>query len=140
MAAAVLGSASHIIAPLIRGDRATITTPLRDDITRLFDTWWDKQPPRRTPQEKTAACKALQRAAMHSWPCPAALDEDELDQPGYQPTARWRYAHGTGIAADDPLGKNHHTEHSGGHATRPTGISTKLAGQAEVTIVAGLGA
>jgi hypothetical protein len=105
MAAAVLGSASHIIAPLIRGDRATITTPLREDITRLFDAWWDKQPPRRTPGEKTAVRKTLQRAAVHNWPCPAALDEDDLDQPGYQPTARWRYAHGTGIAADDPLGK-----------------------------------
>src|SRR5947207_3103712 len=46
-----LGSAGHIIAPLIRGDRATITTPLRDDVTRLFDAWWDRQPPRRTPQE-----------------------------------------------------------------------------------------
>jgi hypothetical protein len=121
-----LGSASHIIAPLIRGDRATITTPLREDIIRLFDAWWDKQPPRRTPGEKTAACKALQRAAVHNWPCPAALDEDDLDQPGYQPTARWRYAHGTGIAAADPLGKNHHT----GHTTQPTRNSTKLAGQA----------
>src|SRR5439155_22183652 len=130
-----LGSASHIIAPLIRGDRATITMPLRDDITRLFGAWWDKQPPRRTPEEKTAACKALQRAAVRNWPCPAALEEDELDQPGYQPTARWRYAHGTSIAADDPLGKNHQTGHSGGHATQSARNSTTLAGQAKVTIV-----
>ena len=103
-----LGSDSHIIEPLIRGDRATVTAPLRDDIVRLFDAWWDKRPPRRTPGEKAAACKALQRAAVHNWPCPAALDEDELDTPGYKPTARWRYARGTGIAAEDPLGKNHH--------------------------------
>ena len=100
-----LGSASHIIAPLIRGDRATITTVLRDDISQLFEAWWDKRPPQRTPRQKAAACKALQRAAVHNWPCPAALDEDELDQPGYTPTARWRYALGTGIATDDPLGK-----------------------------------
>jgi hypothetical protein len=52
----------------------------------------------------------LQRAAVHNWPCPAALDEDELDLPGYQPTARWRYAAGTGIAADDPLGKTRPTQ------------------------------
>jgi hypothetical protein len=77
---------------------------------------------------------------MHNWPCPAALDEDELDQPGYQPTARWRHAHGTGIAADDPLGKNHQTEHRGGHATQPARNSTTLAGQAKVTIAPGLGA
>ena len=100
-----LGSASHIIGPLIRGNRATITTVLRDDITQLFEAWWDKRPPQRTPRQKAAACKALQRAAVHNWPCPAALDEDELDQPGYTPTARWRYALGTGIATDDPLGK-----------------------------------
>jgi hypothetical protein len=43
---------------------------------------------------------------VHGWPCPAALDEDELDQPGYQHTARWRHARGTGIADHDPLGKN----------------------------------
>src|SRR6266852_1499163 len=58
-----LGSTSHIIDPLIRGDRATLTTALRDDINRLFDAWWDKRPPRRTPAEKSAACRALQRAA-----------------------------------------------------------------------------
>jgi hypothetical protein len=103
---AALGSASHLIEPVIRGQRATIAVPLREDITRLFDAWWDKRPPRRTAQEKAAACKARQRAAVHNWPCPAALDDDELDKPGYTPTARWRYARGTGIAADDPLGKN----------------------------------
>jgi hypothetical protein len=135
-----LGSADHIVTPLVRGDRATITTVLRDDITRLFDAWWDKRPPRRTPQEKTAACKALQRAAVHNWPCPAALDEDELDQPGYTPTARWRYAHGIGIAADDPLGKHRPTGHRGGHAPRPTGTNTKPADQAKASIVPGPGA
>jgi hypothetical protein len=103
-----LCSASHVIEPLIRGERATVTTPLRDDINRLFDAWWDKRPPRRTPAEKAAACRALQRAAVHNWPCPAALDEDELDLPGYKPAGRWRYATGTGVAADDPLGKHRH--------------------------------
>jgi hypothetical protein len=105
--AAALGAPRHVIEPLIRGERATITTALGEDIHRLFDAWWDKRPPRRTPAQKAAACNALQRAAVHNWPCPAALDEDELDLPGYQPTARWRYARGTGIAAEDPLGKNH---------------------------------
>lgn len=102
-----LGTPAHVIEPLIRGDRATITTGLRDDISRLFEAWWDKRPPRRTPGEKVAACKARQRAALHDWPCPAALDEEKLDLPGYQPAARWRYACGTGTAAADPLGKNH---------------------------------
>jgi len=127
--ATALGASPHIIAALIRGERATITTALHHDITRLYDAWWDKQPPRRTPQEKTAACKALQRAALRNWPCPAALDEDELDLPGYQPAARWRYATGTGIAADDPLGTTTTTQHLPGRggarqaapATRTTG-------------------
>lgn len=98
-----LGATSSMIEPLIRGERHTITAALRSDIHRLFDVWWDKQPPRQTPAEKTAACKALQRAAVNNWPCPAALDDDELDLPGYQPAARWRYAPGTGIADDYPL-------------------------------------
>jgi hypothetical protein len=105
-----LSATSHVIEPLIRGERATVATALADDIGRLFDAWWDKRPPRRTPAEKSAACRALQRAAVHNWPCPAALDDDELGQPGYKPSARWRYAHGTGTAADDPLGKAYYQE------------------------------
>ncbi len=115
-----LGTTRHIIEPLIRGERATITMALRDDIHRLWDAWWDKRPPRRTPAQKAAACKALQRAAVRNWPCPAALDEDDLDLPGYQPTARWRYARGTGIAAEDPLGKTR-KQPSGGHTHRAAG-------------------
>ena len=114
-----LGASASTVEALIRGDRATVTTGLRDDITRLFDAWWDRQPPRRAPGQKTAACKALQRAAVHNWPCPAALDEDELDQPGYQPAARWRYARGTGIAGDDPLGRP--TSHSTRRGTAGSG-------------------
>jgi hypothetical protein len=118
-----LGASADIIAALIRGQRATITPCLRDDITRLFDAWWDKQPPRRTPAAKAAACQALQRAAVNNWPCPAALDEDQLDLPGYTPSGRWRYAHGTGIAAEDPLRKNHQKqqppEHRGRQTDRP---------------------
>jgi hypothetical protein len=105
--AAALGAPRHIVEPLIRGERATITSALHEDINRLWETWWDKRPRCHTPAQKAAACKALQRAAVHNWPCPAALGEDELDTPGYQPSARWRYARGTGIAAEDPLGKNH---------------------------------
>jgi hypothetical protein len=108
--AAALGASRHVVEPLIRGERATVTTALREDINRLWDAWWDKRPPCHTPAQKAAACKALQRAAVHNWPCPAALDEDELDLRGYKPAGGWRYARGTGIAAEDPLGKNHPKE------------------------------
>src|SRR5262249_42464696 len=111
-----LGATRSTIEALVRGDRATVTTALAGDIGRLFDAWWDKQPPRHTRGQKTAACKARQRAAVHNWPCPAALDEDELDQPGYQPAARWRYAQGTGTAGNDPLGKNRDKHPEPGHA------------------------
>jgi hypothetical protein len=101
-----LAAPAHVIESLIRGDRATITTTLAGDIGRLFEAWWDKQPPQHTPAERAAASKARHRAACNNWPCPSALDDDELDQPGYQPAARWRHARGTGIAGHDPLGKN----------------------------------
>jgi hypothetical protein len=107
--ATALGVSTSIIGPLIRRDRATVTAPLRDDITRLFGAWWDKRPPSRTAVQRAAARKARQRAAVNNWPCPAALDDDELDRPGYKPAARWRYAHGSGTADDDPLGKKHQT-------------------------------
>lgn len=118
---AALAAPAHLIEPLIRGDRATIPTTLAGDIGRLFEAWWDKQPPQHTPADKAAASKARHRAARNNWPCPAALDEDELDQPGYQPTARWRSARGTGIAGHDPLGKNRprRPEHDRPPAGRP---------------------
>jgi hypothetical protein len=124
-----LGTSHNTVQALVRGERATVTVALCHDITRLFDAWWDKQPPRRTRGEKTAACKALQRAAVHNWPCPTALDEDELDLPGYKPTARWRYARGTGIATNNPLGKNRRKEPApGGPQASPRAESELEAG------------
>jgi hypothetical protein len=104
--AATLGTTTSTINPFLTGQRHTVAVPLRDDITRLFDAWWDKHPPQATPADKTAAIRALGDAAVHNWPCPAALNEDQLDTPGYQPTDRWRYSKGTGPAAEDPLGKH----------------------------------
>jgi hypothetical protein len=48
--------------------------------------------------------KARNRAAASKWPCPAGLDEDVLDVPGYKPRHPWRHATGAGIADDYPLG------------------------------------
>jgi len=83
---------------IVRGDAATISFELRQAVIALFDAWWDKAPPRRTRQDKLAADSALRRAARSGWPCPAGLDEDQLDQPGYQPHCGWLPATGTGIA------------------------------------------
>ncbi len=87
----------------VRGEAVTVSPELQQVITALFDAWWDKTPPRRTRREKLAADGALKRAALNDWPCPAGLDEDQLDKPGYQPQSGWRYARGTGVADDYPF-------------------------------------
>ena len=101
--AAATGTSPAALRRIVRGEALTITAELRQAVVALFDAWWDKTPPRRTRQEKLAADSALKRAALNDWPCPAGLDEDQLDQPGYQPQRGWRYAGGTGIAHDYPL-------------------------------------
>jgi hypothetical protein len=86
-------------------------------------------------------CKALQRAAVRNWPCPAALDEDQLDRPGYTPTERWSYAHGTGIADNDPLGEKHQTTPgaAAGKPASPTKPNVQLAQQTAATPMPGFG-
>jgi hypothetical protein len=101
--AAATGTPPTTLRRIVRGEAHTISPELRQLVIALFDAWWDKTPPRRTRQEKLAAASALRRAALHSWPCPAGLDEDELDQPGYQPHCRWLPASGTSMADDYPL-------------------------------------
>jgi hypothetical protein len=94
------GHPEHAIRKIVRGDARTITPAVRDAITALYDQWWDKRPPERTPAEKTATRTALRRAAAAEWCAGAALDDDELDAPGYRPGAGFRPACGTGIAPD----------------------------------------
>src|SRR5262249_22995371 len=84
-------------------EAVTISPALREAVVALFDAWWDKVPPQRTRQEKLATRSALKRAALNRWPCPAGLDEDQLDQRGYRPPPGWRYAGGTGVADDHPF-------------------------------------
>jgi hypothetical protein len=88
---------------IVRGEAITISPELRQTVTALFDAWWDKTPPQRSRQQKLAAGNARNRAARNNWPPPAGLDEDELDQPGYQPQTGWKHARGTGVADDHPL-------------------------------------
>jgi hypothetical protein len=101
--AAATGIPPATLRRIVRGEAVTVTPELQQVITALFEAWWDKAPPRRTRREELAAGNALKRAALNDWPCPAGLDEDELDQPGYQPNCGWRYARGTGVADHYPL-------------------------------------
>ena len=103
--AAATGIPPAALRRIVRDEALTVSPELRQAAIALFDAWWDKTPPRRTRREKLAARNALQRAALNNWPCPAGLDEDELDQPGYQPQCGWRYARGTGSAPDFPVAR-----------------------------------
>jgi hypothetical protein len=101
--AAASGTPPTTLRRIVRGEALTVRPELRQMVTALFDAWWDKTPPRRTRREELAADNALKRASRNGWPCPAGLDEDELDRPGYQPQYGWRHARGTGVAEDYPL-------------------------------------
>jgi hypothetical protein len=88
------------IRKLVRGDARTVSQQLRDAIAGLYDAWWDKRAPGRTRFERAAATAARNRAMAGDWCAAAALDDDWLDIPGYQPEYGWKPATGTGTAPD----------------------------------------
>jgi len=98
--ARAIGVREETIQRLVRGDTAVVSPNLRDTITDLYDAWWDKRAPERTRAERAAAARARCRAAAGHWCAGAALDDDQLDKPGYRPLSRWRPATGTGTAPD----------------------------------------
>jgi hypothetical protein len=88
------------VRQVVRGRARTITCEFRAGVCQLWDAWWDKTPPRRTPAQRRAAAWALRQAKSNDWPAAAGLDEELLDEPGYRPWCRYRPATGTGIAPD----------------------------------------
>ncbi len=98
--ARAIGVREETIQRLVRGDTAVVSPNLRDTITDLYDAWWDKRAPERTRAERAAAARARRRASAGNWCAGAALDDDQLDTPGYRPQSRWRPATGTGVAPD----------------------------------------
>ena len=98
--ARAVGVHPDTIRALVRGDATTISLRLRDAIVAVYDAWWDKRAPARSPSERGAATAARKRAIAGNWCAAAALDEDLLDIPGYEPCWGWRPATGTGIAPD----------------------------------------
>ena len=95
-----LGVREETIQRLVRGDARTIGPPLRDAIADLYDAWWDKRAPERTRAERAAAGRARRRAIAGNWCVGAALDDDQLDIPGYRPRTGHRPATGIGTALD----------------------------------------
>jgi hypothetical protein len=98
--ARALGVREMTIRQIVRGDAATVSTSLRDAATDLYDAWWDKRAPERSPAERAAATAARRRAIAGNWCAGAGLDDDQLDTPGYKPRSNWKPATGTGTAPD----------------------------------------
>ena len=94
------GASDKTIRALVRGKARTVSPRLRDAIAELYDAWWDKRAPARTRFESGAATAARKRAMTENWCAPAAMDDDQLDIPGYQPEYGWKPATGTGVAPD----------------------------------------
>jgi hypothetical protein len=98
--ATATGLSERAIRLITDGTATTVTTRFRDRVTAVYDQWWDKRAPERTPGERAAATLARRRAIRGNW-CPGgALDDELLDSPGYQPGYGWRPAAGTGTASD----------------------------------------
>ena len=100
--ARALGVPPAQVRRVVRGQPRTITREFHAAVCWLWDAWWDKTPPRRTPAQRRAATRALRLAKSRDWPAAAGLDEDLLDESGYRPWCRYRPATGTGTAPDFP--------------------------------------
>jgi transcriptional regulator with XRE-family HTH domain len=98
--ARALGVREMTIRQIVRGDTRTVSPQLSGKVTDLYDAWWDKRAPARTPFERAAATAARKRAIAGNWCAAAALDDDLLDIPGYRPRHGWKPATGTGVASD----------------------------------------
>jgi plasmid maintenance system antidote protein VapI len=97
------------IRKLVVGDARTLRPQLRDRITDVYNAWWDKRAPERTPAQRGTATAARKRAVAGNWCPPAALDDDQLDIPGYRSDQGWKPAAGTGTAPDiRPPAPRHH--------------------------------
>jgi hypothetical protein len=94
------GVSDWTIRQILRGRAPTVSVQLRDQVVVIYDQWWEKRAPERTPGERLAATRARRRAITGNWCAAAALDDDELDTPGYKPRYGWRPATGTGVAPD----------------------------------------
>jgi len=94
------GVSERTIRAIVTGDARTVRVRLRDTVTSVYEQWWDKRAPERTHAERAAAAAARRHAIAGNWCAAAALDDDELDVPGYKPRYGWRPATGTAVAAD----------------------------------------
>jgi hypothetical protein len=97
------GTTGRTVRRIARVDTTEIPAGVLRRIVCLYEEWWSLVPPERTAAERYAAAAARRWARREGWCTAAGLDDDELDDPGYQPMCTWRRATGTGTATDNPL-------------------------------------
>ncbi|HUK71986.1 MAG TPA: hypothetical protein VLW50_25000 [Streptosporangiaceae bacterium] len=90
----------HVVQRILTGQTKVITPEFRARAVFLYESWWDLRAPESTLHQRRAATRARSRAARNDWCCPAGLDDDLVDEPGYQPDEHWRYATCAGRTAD----------------------------------------
>ena len=106
--ARALGESPRVVAAVMSARARTVSREMHAGVAALYEAWWDKRPPGRTPAERAAAAVARGRARRGRWCTGMGLDDDELDVPGYVAAVHgWRSATGTGVADDDPLSRQH---------------------------------
>jgi hypothetical protein len=82
------GDVARLVTPP-GGARVTVSRGTHDAICRLYDDLWDQPPPEDNPAGRAAAAAARALARQRDWPTPAALDDDLIDDPAYQPQGGW---------------------------------------------------
>jgi hypothetical protein len=98
--AGAAGASPAVIRKIVQGRASEVAPQLHARVRAVWEAWWDKTPPQRTPAERAAATTARRTARQHDWCTPLALDEDVIDCVGYQPEHGFRAATGTGVAPD----------------------------------------
>jgi hypothetical protein len=103
IAAALGGVSTHAVQRILTGETTVINDRQLSRIRDLYEAWWNLAPPERTRGERVTATAARRRAREAGWCTAIGLDDDLLDEPGYEPHCAWRPATGTGVATDSPL-------------------------------------
>ena len=85
--ARALGVREMTIRAIVRGDTPTVSTRLRDEITDLYDAWWDRRAPERNRFERAAATAARRRAIAGTGAPALALTTTNSTSPATAPPA-----------------------------------------------------
>ena len=102
IAAALEATSVHAVQRILTGATTVLSDHQLTQIRDLYEAWWDLAPPERTRSERVTATAARTRARNAGWCTGMGLDDDWLDEPGYQPHCAWRRATGTGVATSNP--------------------------------------